>query len=87
MQLLGCQNRTKTSLKKRMTQSHKSSLFYKIVQKPHRLSESGQSRATAVIHSSHLMKQRGNERITRPREQGDMEIADLEKERENKRER
>lgn len=65
-----------------MTQSHKSSLFNKIVQKPDRLSESGQSKATAVIHSSHLMEQRGNERITRPREQGDMEIADLEKARE-----
>lgn len=70
-----------------MTQSHKSSLFDKIVQKLNRLSESGQSKATAVIHSSHRMEQRGNERVTRPREQGDMEIADLEKEREKKRER
>lgn len=60
-----------------MTQSHKSSLFDKIVQKLNRLSESGQSKATAVIHSSHRMEQR----VTRPREQGDMEIADLEKER------
>ncbi len=42
------------------------------------------AKATAVIHSSHRQEQRGNERITKPREQGDTEIADLEKERDSK---